>query len=294
MAVRSTELPFRDGQWRLALGLKPLPLETWIDIGEDFVEQLTRKSELLEQHYDEVFASLPGSQSAQQEVLDLLVAHLLHYFPQHYQQQGEWLINQMTGQRWCRADFAEPLDLAARLVQEDLCLMLPSDGYRLSAASVCFPSRWRLAEKIGLPVSAIHQPVPDYDQKLERPVDQFFERLKPDYPGYRLNWSLVDSPELFLQSGHGRTTPICITAENAGKQLWLRIERQTLRRLSISNGILFTIRTRIHSLSSLTADPIIAKDLAAAIQKMPPQMQQYKSILPFRSALLEYLRRCHQ
>ena len=36
------------------------------------------------------------------------------------------------------------------------------DGYTLEAASLCFPARWRLMDKMGLPMSGIHKPVPDY------------------------------------------------------------------------------------------------------------------------------------
>jgi dimethylamine monooxygenase subunit A len=286
---------FAAGQWRLAMGLRPLSLEAWIDIGSDFVDQLTQKTKLLTQRYSDVFADLPGSEAAQQEVLELLVAHLLHYFPQHYRQQEDCIINQTTEQRWQSADFlAHPLDLAARLVQEDLCLMLPSDsGYVLAAASVCFPSRWQMSEKIGRPLAEIHQPVPGYDAKLARPVDQFFQRLRPAYPGYRFNWSLVDSPELFLPVGHNQVnepTSKAITAEDAGERLWLRTERQTFRRLPISNGVLFTIRTAVHPLHIIATNPI-AQNLAAMIHQMPLDTLHYKSILPFRTALLEYLER---
>lgn len=282
--------------WRLAMGLQPLLLEDWIELGPDWAEQLQQKDELLTQRYSEVFASLPGSEAAQQEVLDLLVTHLLQYFPQHYQQQDDWLINISTGQRWCCSEFADqPLDLAGRLVQEDLCLLLPSEaGYQLAAASVCFPSRWSMPEKLGRPVAEIHQPVPGYDRKLARPVNQVFQRLQPAYSGYRFNWSIVDSPALFLSPTIHSTENSAlihptITAQNAGEQLWLRIERQTLRRLSASDGILFTIRTSIYPLIEIVAYPTVAGNLAAILRQMPSEMQQYKSILPFRDVLLNYL-----
>ncbi|HEY9644259.1 MAG TPA: DUF3445 domain-containing protein [Coleofasciculaceae cyanobacterium] len=285
------ELPFANGSWRLAIGLKPLALADWIQIGEDHVEQLQVKQQLLRDRPTEVFASLPGSATAQQEVLDLLIPHLLHYFPQHYQQQGDRIINRQTEQHWRIADFAaNPLDLAGRLVQEDLCVMLPSDrGYLLSAASVCFPSRWRLHEKLGKPTTQIHQPIPGYAEKLAHPVDQFFDRLKPDYPVYRLNWSIADSPDLFLVEGSSALNPE-ITAENAGDRLWVRVERQTLRRLP-SNGILFTIRTHRYSVSEIVADPQVAQGLADAIKAMPTAMQRYKSLISIQPALLAYLDR---
>lgn len=286
-------LPFMDG-WRLAMGLKPLRLQDWIEIDAAFAEELQLKQELLERRYVQVFAELPDSQIAQQEVLQLLVEHLLQYFPQYYQQQDGELCNLVTQQRWRLSDFAtKPLDLAGRLIQEDLCLMLPIEQqYVLAAASVCFPSRWSLQEKIGQPIAEIHQQVPGYSDTLERPVNHFFDRLKPDYPGYRLNWGIVDSPNLFLDQHKSNTAPDpTITSENAGERLWLRVERQTLRRLPVSNGVLFTIRTYVHPLSQLMHDPNVVQQLKTAIQQIPTAMQIYKNLLPMRSALVSYLER---
>ncbi|MBW4464228.1 MAG: DUF3445 domain-containing protein [Pegethrix bostrychoides GSE-TBD4-15B] len=285
-------LPFQDGRWDLKLGLKPLSLETWIDIDEQFGVELQLKQQLLNQRHGEVFVSLPESLSAQQEVLDLLVQHLLHYFPNHYRQRGNILDNLVTGEQWNLTAVEQPLDLAGRLVQEDLCLMQPdAETYCLSAASVCFPSRWDLRSKLGQELTQIHQPVPGYGEKLARPVNSFFARLKPEYPGWRLNWSIVDAPELHLPP---QAVPALkpITAANAGQSLWLRIERQTLRRLN-SNAVLFTIRTYVHRLDHIIQQQPdatqFAAQLASAVQQIPSDVQVYKSIAPFRAALLGYL-----
>ncbi|MES1022462.1 DUF3445 domain-containing protein [Gloeocapsa sp. BRSZ] len=287
-------LPFADGQWRMAMGLKPLQLQQWIEIDEDFTEELNYKDQLLKEQYSDVCGCLPESQAGQQEVLELILEHLLQYFPNYYQQQGNYVVNKMTNQKWSLSNFTNnPLDLAGRLVQEDLCLMqLKDNEYILTAGSVCFPARWRLREKLGRPLVQIHDPVPGYAEKLEQPVNKFFDRLKPEFPGYRLNWGIVDSPELFLTQPHGfETFGADITAENAGEKLWLRVERQTLRRLPKSGSILFTIRTYVYSLKFVVRDRQIASQLAAVIQQIPPQMQIYKNILPIKNPLLAYLQR---
>lgn len=285
-------LPFMDGQWRMAMGLKPLQLQQWIEIDQDFADELNQKDKLLKEHYSEVFGSLAGSEAGQQEVLELLIEHLLRYFPDYYQQQGDRIFNKITGQVWQRNDFVtNPLDLAGRLVQEDLCLMQLKDReYILTAGSVCFPARWLLSDKLGHPLMQIHAPVPDYTNKLEQPVNNFFQRLKPEFPGYRINWSIVDSPELFLTQPHrSEALGADITAENAGEKLWLRVERQTLRRLPRSGGILFTIRTYVYPLNTVVNDSDRASQLAAVIEQIPPQMQIYKNIFPIKTALLAYL-----
>ncbi len=285
-------LPFADGQWRLKSGLTALDLREWIEIDDRFADDLTLRAQLLKDRYPEVFASLDGSEAAQQEVLELLIEHLLTHFPQHYRRREQKLENLVTGQSWDPTDFsAAPLDLAGRLVQEDLCLMQPgSEGYILTAASLCFPSHWLLRQKLGRPMAQIHQPVPGYREQLERPLDRFFAQLKSDKPVWRVNWSIVDTPELFLaQSRSPKATHPILNVSNAGEQLWLRTERQTLRRLAQSQAILFTIRTYVCPLSFLEARPALAHSLAQAVQHMPPDMQRYKSILPIRDALLGYL-----
>lgn len=288
-------LPFTAKSKPLAMGLEPLMISEWIQIDKDFAPQLKRKEALLANRYEEVFVSLPDSQLAQQEVLNLLCEHLLQHFPNLYQQQKNGIYNKQINQRWHFQDFeSNPLDLAARLVQEDLSLMMPGpQGYYLAAASVCFPQRWNLREKLGLPMASIHQKVPHYDKKLARPVDSVFERLKVDYPGLRFNWSLLDSPELHQQINPYQSRPHPgITRQNAGKKLWLRVERQTIRRLPGSQGILFTIRTYRYPLSQIATIPGAAASLLEAVQTLPTEMQKYKSLLAFKPALIDYLSHC--
>jgi hypothetical protein len=127
-------LPFSDRENSLRLGLKSLAVSDWIDIDEDFVGQLRLKEQLLRDRFSEVFVSLPGSLTAQKEVLMLLLEHLLSHFPHIYRQHEHCLENSISGQTWTLEAFQQnPLDLAGRLVQEDFCLMLPSpEGSRVA------------------------------------------------------------------------------------------------------------------------------------------------------------------
>lgn len=284
-------LPFMDSQRGIKMGLKPLKLEDWIEIDDQFVPYLTRKKELLQHHYSEVFASLSGSETGQREVLDLLLDYLPQRFPQYYKRRGDLIENLLIQQCWNIADFeTKPLDLAGRLVQEDLCLMQRNcEGYILIAASVCFPSNWRLEDKLGQPLARIHKPVPKYTEQLASPVNNFFEHLKVACPVYRLNWTIVDTPELFLRDSQNSRRLEEITVKNAGEKLVIRVERQTLRRLEKSHHILFTIRTYIYPLLIVETDRAIARSLSTAIQQMPSTIQNYKHLLSIQEILLDYL-----
>jgi hypothetical protein len=199
------------------------------------------------------------------------------------------LLNTATGEAWnTAAPTLHPLDVAGRLVTEDLCLMqLAGDCHILVGASLCSPARWQLAEKLGKPLAAIHGPVPGYDDELARPVEQFFAALKPDRLVCRFNWGIADDPAPFQPVA----PPVSagVTAENAGERLWLRVERQTLRRLPLTGAVVFAIRTIITRLDQAIAPGQPARDLAAAIEDMPASTQHYKHITSFAPALLAWL-----
>lgn len=282
---------------RLSMALVPLDPKDWIEPDEYLAADLAEKARLLAERYQEVFMVLPEAAPGSQEVLELLVDHLPSHFPDVYERQGDCLYNRASQEVWDVVHSAlHPLDLAGRLVQEDLCLMQvePDSGhYRLVGASVCFPTRWRLADKIGDAVGPIHAPVPGYEAQLRSTMDRFFTRLKTERPVWRMNWSIVDDAALFLPRGHGRQAhDHTITPDNAGDKLWVRMERQTLRRLPRSQDVLFTIRIYVHPLRALAARPEGAAALAAAIRALPSELQTYKSVRPFREALLAWLDRC--
>lgn len=289
--------PYANGKYALTMGLVGLDLKDWIDVDEHRASELQEKERLLAADHRAVFDDLPGSEEAQREVLVLLLEHLERHHPDLIGFEDGTVTIKETGKRYRMADFADhALDLAGRLVQEDLCLMRPgADGYLLHAASLCFPARWKLAEKLGQPMMRIHERVHGYAEKLGRPIDRFFEHLREDKPVQRLNWSVVDDPALFQTGGKFRSAEEAgITAENAGDRLWIRIERQTLRRLPKSGDILFTIRTFVDPLSCLEARPDLAAALRASLEQMPEGMQLYKSLPPFRAALDRYLERIGQ
>jgi hypothetical protein len=280
--------PFLAGPWRLAMGLKALDLDDWIEIDQHFARDLAKRRLLLGTRRGEVFAALPESAGGQREVLDLLLDHLPRRFPEHFASIAAGIGNLATDEIFAVADWEHaPLELAGRLVQEDLCLMQRSaEGYRLVAAVLCFPAHWRLAEKLGRTLAAIHAPVPGFAESLATPVDRFFGSIQAERPVWRVNWSLVDTPELFLP--HRSASPV-VGAEEVGKELWLRVERQTLRRLPNSGDVLFGIRTHLAPLSEAIDGPEAARALADRIREMPDATASYKAIAPRREALLRWL-----
>ena len=289
--------PYDKGRFQLTLGIRELDPADWIEVDDRYPEHLAEKRRLLAERPGEVFDALPESLPAQAECLERLLEHLARHHPGLVEAGGRTVRALRTGDTYDRSAFSgRPLDLAGRLVQEDLCLMAPDgDTWRLVAASLCFPSRWRLADKLGRPMAAIHAPVPGFNDKLARPVDRFFARVRPEQPYTRTNWSVIDDPTLFQPTGHGRSgLNEAITADNAGDSVWLRIERQTFVALPRSGVLVFGIKTVIDPLSALAGRPELAAALRDTLAGMPDDMRRYKSMAPFWGALGGWLDRAAQ
>jgi hypothetical protein len=154
---------------------------------------------------------------------------------------------------------------------------------RLSAAVLCSPNRWRLADKIGGTMASIHGPVARYDKDLNSPVNSVMMRLSPERPIWRVNWGISNHPALFQPD----IPPV--TLEMDAADMWFRVEWQTLRRLPLTGGILFTIRTYVEKLSDfMERDNPLVQDIAELVNKIPEDVAEYKSIAPYREKLFAY------
>ena len=72
--------------------------------------------------------------------------------------------------------------------------------------------------------------------------------------------------------------------------LWIRIERETLRRLPRSGGVLFTIRGFQQPLRDyVRRGRHVATNLHRLVSRLPDDVARYKSIYPYRDAVLSWL-----
>jgi len=284
--------PFEPGPYRMAMALTTVSERDWFEIDSLYPAEMAERRRLLAEHRDQVFVALPDSDAARAEALAMAAAALAGHHPDWFARDGAMLTNRLTGETWDLAHpVLDPLEVAGRLVQEDLCVIQVRDQQPIfTAAVLCFPSRWRLSDKIGQNLADVHGPVPIYADRLERPVDRFMRHLRDGHIASRLNWSVLDDPTLFQPTGKWRVDAnTAITADNAGASLYLRVERQTLRRLPRSGAILFGIRVHCYRLDAAIATAEQAGRLGAAVRGLPETIVHYKSMRPIRAALLGWL-----
>ena len=75
----------------------------------------------------------------------------------------------------------------------------------------------------------------------------------------------------------------------AGDRLFLRVERETIRRFPRTNCVLFTIRTYVRPLSHLVDRPNDAHRLADALANLPDDVRDYKRTTELTEAAVHWL-----
>jgi len=250
----------------LTMGTRSLDLDRWLVIDDDLDRDIAYKRDLIARRRDVVVGHVPGSDDASREVLELVAA---------------W---RGVDPDLARPGVVEETDLdehpivrAALLVQDDLVVMQQIDGeWILGAGAVCFPSHWSLDEKLGLPLALIHSPVAHYERELSEKVDRFHDRLAVARPAWRRNWTVNATDELHLPS-RARQVPPPERIEPDGSPMWIRSERQTLRRLAGTGAILFTIRIQRAPLGVLVERPEIAGRMLTAVRSWDASKRRYNS-----------------
>jgi hypothetical protein len=289
------------------MNIKSLEERNWIRIDKTYPEQMALRKKILAEKLSETFVTItkPSTELAKLETLQLLIDYLPKRYPKLFQSTPDGgIINLFTGERFNPKDSKEdPLIIASKLVQEDWCILEwnpQAKIYQLTAGIVLFPMRWSVKEKFLQNLPDIHIPVPAFSKHLKTNVNDLFEDLNPENPVWRANWSLFHNLEgpldLYLPPfPPGVDNPNnhvfqSTNLEEIGKQLTLRVEFQTLRRLPKSNAILFGIRTYqryLNEFQSLPKSDTLA--LKKAIENINPDMFMYKSANCWYDSALFYL-----
>lgn len=253
-----------------SIGLKPIPEADWLEGGE--ADPAARKDPLSRDHPTVVWGETEGSRPGQAEALRMVEAAL-----------GP------------APDLGlPPLLAAARRVSDDLVLMEKRGSeWRNTAISLCAPTFFAVPEVLGRSLAEIHGPVNGFTERFLSRVERIFDGLRPGLVLQRRNWSVVNSDEPFTPDPAPVRAKIGeIAPDGAGQALFVRVERQTLRRLPETGGALFTIRVWLDPLDAIAADPLRLAAFAQAWRSAPEPFRAYKR-LPLYDELVGGFLRAH-
>jgi hypothetical protein len=297
-----THTPYDGSSKLFNIGLKPLDSANWIEVDGHLLPYLAEKRRLYAEIPERVFVEEDGTRDAQQEVLDLLGAYLPERFPRTHRRTDAGIkVVGAANHPALPSDLGgAPLVSASLLVQEDLILMRRDDsGWRLAAGSLCFPSSWSLLEKFGKPLQQIHEPVPGFGPGT-RPaelINRMFDGLQGQAVE-RFNWSIQADNALYHPLSNveriDRATnrPTRFPDGDVKAHAFIRVERQTLRKLPASRDILFTIRIHLDPLAVLERHPeraTLALSFAAQLEALDLDQLDYKGLTSDRDRLVAVL-----
>ncbi len=275
--------PPNDGKpFRLNMGLRSLEAADWLEAGEDLIRQIPERIELALNSRDVVYQEMPGYRQAIDELVSRIVANLKEHHSDRYR-FTESSVTHLPSQKTIALDSASSLLEIATIIGEDLVVLArENDEWKIVAGAVIFPSRWKLSEKIGKGMDAVHTPVPGFAESLAPYMTATFDKITADRPVWRKNWSLHSTADLHQ--------PTSIHAPANPENYWWRTERQTLTRAASGEFLYFTIRNRAEPLSWIKESPESAELFAETLTSLAPATIEYKGLVKDHQLIIEYLR----
>ena len=320
--------------YHLTMALENITLSDIVAMDNTFEQRMQVRRQIMDERLDAAYMCSPVCKPAVLELYQWLCGT---YLPQRYPSIYKRVydskgspagqLHNTVSNEHIQINEEDPITALRTLgghVDTDFLLLLPCstspDGqpiYHLQAFVCCMPSGFSLRKKIGLPLSAIHTPVPGYKQKLEKSMDRFFAKLPTGKAVKRSNWAITTDARLFTEGGNhlyeGGKTSEQIDHDSAEhfekldmqaqidaqkeevvvEDCRLRSERQTLFRLPKSGAIVFSFKTYQYRLEDVKKDGY-GEELAQAIDGLAsgsvPEMAFYKRQVVWGDKVKEYMR----
>lgn len=275
--------PPNDGKpFRLNMGLRSLEESHWLEAGDDLTPQIIERQQLIETSRDVVYQELPGYKSAIGELVERITQNLQEFHDRDYTFTSNTITYLPTDTTISLTSNDVLLQLAS-VIAEDLVVLAREDNeWKIVAGAVIFPSRWKLSEKIGKGMDAVHTPVPGYATALAPYMTATFDKVTVDRPVWRKNWSLHSTEHLHQ--------PTSIHEPAAPQDYWWRTERQTLTRSRAGEFMYFTIRNRAEPLQWIKSDRESSALFAETLASYSSETIEYKGLVKDHQAIIDYLR----
>ncbi|KAI0813021.1 alpha-1,2-mannosyltransferase [Xylaria sp. FL0064] len=276
---RAIPRPYRPFRWpyHQTMSLMKLEPDWWIELESTYKERIAQRKDLYAKHGPAVLQWLPGSELACKELMEMIIQFICARYPHYFilSEDNLWLENKILG---VRVNIREkhPLLVILDHVPEDFAITLrdPDTGYYVFRAGIiCSAIGWNLGSKIGLKLDEIHQPVPDYKEKMKFSMDRFFSKMPTNKPIQRGSWDLeVDKPLYMAPGGDRHTHDKDITAS----RVHLRVDWQTLRRMPLSGGIVFNFKALFTPIEEFRSEAYIPSILLQVLQHAKGNLMEYK------------------
>ncbi|KAL6305167.1 hypothetical protein BKA93DRAFT_234589 [Sparassis latifolia] len=271
---------------------QPMHINHWIEIDNEYEWYLGEKARIVEEQGKVALDSLPENDDACGELLELVVDYLPKRYPTLFERipSGLGIWNKVTNERFPDVSAlrgVEALRVVSRLVQDDFLMARerPDGRIYLVGGLLAFPGNYLLSEKMDQPVHVLHDPVPHFNSKLLLSVERTLVRFTPDKPFERSSWMIVDDRSLFWHNIASAPVPDTLHP----KDLFLRVDHQTFRKLRRTGGIMFGVHPVLKRIGTLADSPLVPAMLAKLHTESDKALLDYKLVKKYNPILLPYL-----
>ncbi|KAM3417068.1 hypothetical protein BST61_g8645 [Cercospora zeina] len=293
--------PYRPFRWSYhqTMSITKMEPDWWLELNSEYADTVKWRVQTFEKHGATVLQTLPGSEVATQELMEMclqfLCARYPHYF--HLDQETMTFHNHILSSQTDLTS-TPPMQVLLHHVPEDFAIMLrdPVTGlYTFRSGMIMSSLGWSLGTKIGLQLSEIHKPVPDYKEKMEFSMDRYFSKQPTDKPIQRGSWGLeVDRP-LFMPPGDPHSLfRGAQNAEHSIDRMHLRVDWQTLRRLPLSGAIVFNFKGLFTPVTEFRDERYIPSLVLKMLKEAKENIMEYKDTWHTEHVVIPYLEQCEK
>ncbi|KAJ7756863.1 hypothetical protein DFH07DRAFT_958998 [Mycena maculata] len=281
----ATARPYRPFRWTYhqTMSLKTMQPDYWIELEGTYRKRIHQRMSLYAEHGKKIVDWQPGSEGACRELMEMVIQFVCARYPRQFEMDRSGVFHNKILDISSDTKTTPPLLVLLQHIPEDFLITLEdkkSGLYAFRAGVSCSSIGWNVSTKIGLNLHEIHEPVPDYKEKMEFSMDRFFSKMPADKPIQRGSWGIEVGQPLFLQeddpefklSRETRAPPDLDISD-----IHLRVDWQTLRRLPRSRAIVFNFKALFTPIQEFRNEPYIPKLLLKILRDGKPSFISYKA-----------------
>ncbi|KAF1962017.1 hypothetical protein CC80DRAFT_401576 [Byssothecium circinans] len=271
--------PYRPFRWAYhqTMALTKMEPDWWLELENTYAKRIKERQELFAKHGTSVMDALPGSQFACKELMEMSLQFLCARYPHYFRLDQEAMVffNDILHTE-TDLNTTHPLHVLLNNVPEDYAIMMrdaDNGYYTFRAGIICSALGWNLGTKIGLSLSEIHKPIPDYKEKM-----QYFTKKPTDKAIQRGSWGLeVDQP-LYMPPGdlHENHRDVQM-ADLDISRCHLRVDWQTLRRMPLSGAVVFNFKALFTPIQDFRDEPFVPALVLKVLNEGKRNLMEYKN-----------------
>ncbi|KAJ3461354.1 hypothetical protein MRS44_009907 [Fusarium solani] len=291
--------PYRPLRWpyHQTMSFQKMETDYWIELDNTYHRYIQERKNIFAKNGKDILNALPGSELACKELMEMVIQFLCARYPHYFRLEGKTFVNDILG---TKVDLltVDPLHVLLDNIPEDFAIMLrdPQTGrYHFRAGVICASTGWSLGTKLGLGLPEIHEPVPDYREKMQLSMDRFFTKMPVSKPIQRGAWGFEVGQHLYMPpEDPGLSIRDSQDPSLRLEDLYFRVDWQTLRRLPLSGAIVFNFKAFFTPVTSLKDEPYVPSLSLKVISDSKENLVRYKSVWHvehiLKPALAEYER----